>query len=176
SLSEHPDGDVISVDDLAVTADADQLYLVRRSTGQRVIPQIPHALDTTVQTPPLARFLAEVADARSAVFGPLDLGAAGRILPYTPRIRYRRTILAAARWLLSTEDLTNPTTAAPLTPGEASRQANERWDEALRAWRQRWRVPARVVACHGELCLPLDLDQPLDTALLRSRLARAGQL
>jgi thiopeptide-type bacteriocin biosynthesis protein len=176
SLSEHPDGDVISVDDLAVTADADQLYLIRQSTGQRVIPQIPHALDTTVQTPPLARFLAEVADARSAVFGPLDLGAAGHILLHTPRIRYRRTILGAARWLLSTEDLTNPTTAAPLTPGEASRQAIERWDEALRAWRQRWRVPARVVACHGELRLPLDLDQPFDTALLRNRLARAGRL
>jgi hypothetical protein len=89
------DSGVIGVDDLAVTADADQMYLVQHSTGRRVIPRIPHALDTSVQSPPLTRFLAEVADARSAVFGGLDLGAA-RTLPYVPRIRYRRTVLAAA--------------------------------------------------------------------------------
>ncbi|MFD0852150.1 lantibiotic dehydratase, partial [Actinomadura adrarensis] len=96
SLSEHPESvsapgravdGRIGLDDLAVTADADQLYLVQRSTGRRVIAHIPHALDTVVQTPPLARFLAELTDARSVVFGPLDLGAA-RTLPYLPRIRY----------------------------------------------------------------------------------------
>lgn len=167
SVSEHPDSDAISIDDLAVTADADQLYLVQLSTGRRVIPHIPHALDTTVQTPPLARFIAEVADARSAVFGPLDLGAAARTLPYTPRIRYRRTVLAPARWLLTADDLTG---------NAASGHGDEQWEKALGRWRQRWRVPARVVVCHGELRLPLDLDQPFDRALLRTRLARADRL
>ncbi len=177
SLSEHPDGDVISIDDLAVTADADQIYLVRRSTGQRVIPHIPHALDTTVQTPPLARFIAEVADARSAVFGPLDLGAAARTLPYTPRIRYRRTVLSPARWLLTAEDLTRPTgTADTRGTDGAGRSGDDRWGAALRAWLERWRVPARVVACRGELRLPLDLHQRLDRALLRTHLARADRL
>jgi thiopeptide-type bacteriocin biosynthesis protein len=171
ALSEHPDGPVISVDDLGVTADADQLYLVQLSTGRRVIPSIPHALDTTVQTPPLARFIAEVADARSAVFGPFDPGAAARNLPYLPRIRYRRTILAPARWLLTADDLTTP----PST-GEDDRSTGDRWEAALSAWRRQWRVPARVIACHGELRLPLDLDQPVDRALLRSRLDRATRL
>ncbi|WP_158854376.1 lantibiotic dehydratase [Saccharothrix deserti] len=161
-LSEHPDPahphlGVISVDDLAVTADADQMYLVQRSTGRRVIPRIPHALDTAVQTPPLARFLAEVADARNAVFRGFDLGAA-RTLPYVPRIRYRRTVLSAARWILSGSDLSG-------------------WQkDSLRSWRQRWRVPARVVLCHGELRLPLDLDQELDRALLRAQVERAERI
>ena len=177
SLTECPDGDVISIDDLAVTVDAAQLYLVRRSTGQRVIPQIPHALDTTVQTPPLARFLAEVADARSAVFGPLDLGAAARTLPYVPRIRHRRTVLSAARWLLSPDDLTHSADTAQARVRDGVDQSGDRrWEAALRTWRRRWRVPARIIACHGELRLPLDLDQPFDCALLRTRLARAGRL
>ncbi|WP_328442790.1 lantibiotic dehydratase [Amycolatopsis sp. NBC_00438] len=167
SLSEHsdpmrPDLTVIGVDDLAVTADAEQLYLVQISNGRRVIPRIPHALDTSVQSPPLARFLAEVADARSAVFRGFDLGAA-RVLPYVPRIRYGRTVLAAARWLLSDTDLA----VRPKAGGD---------DEALRAWRQRWQVPARVVLVHGELRLPVDLDQALDCALLRTRLERAGRV
>lgn len=151
---------VLSLDDLAVTADADQMYLVQRSTGRRVRAYIPHALDTTVQTPPLARFLAEIADARSAVFGPFDLGAA-RALPYVPRIRYRRTVLSPARWLL--------TRGALAAPGED-------WDAALHRWRHRWRVPARVVLCQGELRLPLNLDRPLDRRLLQARLDAAERL
>ncbi|WP_433259683.1 lantibiotic dehydratase (plasmid) [Streptosporangium sp. CA-135522] len=162
ALGEHPDGDVIGVDDLAVTADAEQMYLVQRSTGRRVLPRIPHALETSVHSPPLARFLAEVADARSAVFGPFNLGAA-RTLPYVPRIRYRRTVLAAARWILAPADLSD----AP--PGES-------WDAALCSWWQRWRVPARIVLCGGELRLPLDLDQAMDRALLRTRLERAERI
>lgn len=161
ALAEHPTGNRISLDDLAVTADSDQMYLVQVSTGRRVVPHIPHALDTTVQSPPLARFLAEVADARTAVFGPFDVGAA-RTLPYLPRIRYRRTVLAAARWILAAGDL-----PAPAGPG---------WDDELAEWRRRWRVPARVVACHGELRLPLNLDHRLDRALLRTRLAQARRL
>ncbi|WP_405087566.1 lantibiotic dehydratase [Microbispora sp. NBC_01389] len=162
SLSEHPDASAISIDDLAVTADAEQMYLVQRSTGRRVVPRIPHALDTSIQSPPLARFLAEVADARSAVFGPFDFGAA-RTLPYTPRVRYRRSVLAPARWILTLDDL--PSTAG----GDES-------NAALGSWRQRWRVPVRVVLCEGELRLPLDLDQRLDRTLLRMRLERSGRI
>jgi thiopeptide-type bacteriocin biosynthesis protein len=161
-LSEHPDPTcpdltVVGVDDLAVTADAEQMYLVQLSTGRRVIPRIPHALDTSVQSPPLARFLAEVADARSAVFRGFDHGAA-RVLPYVPRIRYRRTVLTAARWILSGKDF-------------ADRLGTHDRQEALWSWRQRWQVPARVVLIHGELRLPLNLDQELDRALLYGRLA-----
>lgn len=160
SLSEHPATDVTSIDveDLAVTADADQMYLVQRSTGRRVAPHLPHALDVRVQTPPLARFLAEVADARSAVFRGFDLGAA-RTLPYVPRIRYRRTVLAPARWLLAATDV-----------------HDQSFEDTLTAWRRRWKAPARVVAVRGELRLPLDLDQSLDRAVLRTHLERAGRL
>ncbi|MEV0391773.1 lantibiotic dehydratase [Polymorphospora rubra] len=168
SLSEHPDAPVIPVDDLGVTADSEQMYLVHQPTGRRIVPCIPHALDTIVQTPPLARFLAEVADARSAVFGPFDLGAAARNLPYVPRIRYRRIILTPARWLLDTADLTPDDRHAGSATGQ--------WETAFGAWRRQWRVPARVVMCHGELRLPLDLDQALDRTLLRTRLARADRL
>ncbi len=161
-LGEHAERGTIDLDDLGVTADAAQLYLVQRSTGRRLITQIPHALDTVVQSPPLARFLAEVAEARSAVFSPFALGAA-RTLPYIPRIRYRRTVLCAARWILSTADL-------PATGSGA------RWEGELHAWRARWHVPARVVLCHAELRLPLDLDRQMDRVVLRARLERAERI
>jgi len=154
-VGEHPDsaaGAVIGVEDLAVTADAEQMYLVQLSTGRRIAPRIPHALELTVQTPPLARFLAEVADARSAAFGPFDVGAA-RNLTYIPRIRYRRAVLSPARWTLE---------AAALPE--------------LETWLRRWRVPDRIVMNTGALRLPLDLNRPLERALLATQLRKTPRL
>jgi thiopeptide-type bacteriocin biosynthesis protein len=163
-ISEHNAGagTATTPDDLGVTADAEQLYLVHLATGHRVAPRTLHALDVTVQTPTLARFLSEVADARSAVFSPFDFGAA-RSLPHTPRIRYRRTILAPARWLLSSADL-GDTRVATI------------WEKHVRAWAEEWRVPANVVLCRGELRLPLDLERAIDRALLRAQIERSGQV
>lgn len=156
------DGETVAVDDLGVTADAEQLYLVHLPTGKRVAPRTLHALEVTVHTPPLARFLSEVADARSAVFAPFNFGAA-RTLPYTPRIRYRRTVLSPARWLLGSSDLTTGRAAGG-------------WEKSLRDWVDQWRVPAQIVLSQGELRLPLDLEQPIDRSLLRAQLDRTGRI
>jgi thiopeptide-type bacteriocin biosynthesis protein len=163
SVGEHPDpggAETVSVDDLSVTADAAQMYLVHVPTGRRVVPHVAHALEMTVHTPPLARFVAEVAAARCAELRPLDLGAA-RVLPWVPRIRYRKTILSPARWHLDS-------TAFGAGPGAG-------WDERLDAWRRAWRVPVRVVLCHGGQRLPLDLDSLLDRQLLRLHMDRSSR-
>lgn len=161
-VGDHPDGTamVVSVDELAVTADAAQLYLVHLPTGRRVVPHIPHALEMTAFTPPLARFLAEVADARCAELRPFDVGAA-RVLPYVPRIRYRRTTLFPARWNLERAALDG-------CPGIS-------FDTRLAAWRRRWRLPSRVVLCDGEQRLPLDLEHSLDRELLHAHLTRTSR-
>jgi class I lanthipeptide synthase len=159
-IGEYPQAggaEMISVDDLAVTADAAQLYLVHVPTGRRVVPHVPHALEMTAHTPRLARFIAEVADARCAELRPLDVGAA-RVLPYVPRIRHRKTILSSARWFLDSSVITRD----PM----ASR------DWQLATWRKQWRVPARIVLCQAGERLPLDLDRVLDRQMLYQRLDR----
>ncbi|GAB3162151.1 lantibiotic dehydratase [Myceligenerans halotolerans] len=150
----------IGVDDLAVTADDEQMYLIHATTGRRIIPVIPHALELAEHTPPLARFLAEVADARSAVYRAFDLGAA-RTLNHTPRIRYGRTVLAPARWILHTDNL-----------GDTARPWGERFDD----WRTANRVPSMVVLDHGGTRLPLDLETPLDRAVLRRVIERSNRV
>lgn len=160
SLAEHrADDAVIRLDDLAVTTDASQLYLMRISTGERIQPHVLHSLETSAQTPPLARFLAEVASARCGVYGPFDFGVA-RAMPFLPRVRCGRSVLAPARWLLNALDLPHAQSTAPT------------WEKALSGWRDRWRIPSAVVLCEGELRLPLDLDDRLDRVLLRTRLDR----
>jgi hypothetical protein len=161
SLGEHRDADetVIGLDDLAVTADHTQLSLVRVSTGERIRPWVLHALETSVQTPPLARFLAEVSGARCGFYGLFDFGAA-REMPFLPRVRYGRAVLSPAQWRLSTADL---------PPPDASLST---WDTALGAWRDRWQITSTVMLVEGELRLPLDLDDRCDRTLLRCRIDR----
>ncbi|MEV0681713.1 lantibiotic dehydratase [Actinosynnema sp. NPDC050436] len=165
ALAEHhaPDPHLIQPGDLAVTVDEHRFHLIHLPTGRRVAPRVTHALEATVHTPPIARFLADITDARAAVYGPFSFGAASR-LPRLPRVRYRRTILAPARWTLTTADLPGRDTPMP------------DWDTELDAWRQRWRAPRQVAVVDHDRRQPLDLTHPLHRRLLRSRLDRAGRL
>jgi thiopeptide-type bacteriocin biosynthesis protein len=164
-VGEHrnDDGGVIALGDLAVSADEDGLVLVHVPTGRPVEPRVAHALEAGVHTPPLARFVSEVATAHCAAYSSFDFGAASR-LPYLPRVRYRRAILSPARWLLAAGDL--PGAGAPVAE----------WEGAFGAWRRRWRVPRHVAVTNHDRRLPLDLDHAFHRELLRSRLRRAGQL
>lgn len=155
--------DQIPLADLAVTADKDRFHLVRISTGQVVEPRVAHALEAGIHTPPLARFLAEISTSRCAVYRAFHFGVAAQ-MPFLPRVRFRRTILAPARWLLSADEL----------PGHAAPTAE--WDKCLDAWRKRWRVPEHVAMVEHDRRQPVDLGHRLHRLLLRTRLNNAGRL
>lgn len=160
SLAEHCESDdgMLDLDDLAVTADHQSMGLVRISTGQRVRPWVLHALETSTQTPPLARFLAELSSACCGFYGLVDFGAA-RDMPMLPRLRYGRTVLSPAQWRL------------PRTELLSAREDRAEWEAALGAWRDRWNIPTNVLLVEGgEQRLPLDLDNRHDRTLLRRRL------
>ncbi|MGW7295362.1 lantibiotic dehydratase [Streptomyces xiamenensis] len=164
-LGEHhtPGPGVIALTDIGVTADRTNFQLIQMSSGHFIEPRVPHALEAVHRTPPLARFLAEITNARSAVYRSFDFGAAAR-LPYLPRVRYRRTTLAEARWMLDADDL--PPAGRPV--GE--------WESGLAAWRSRLRVPETVVLADHDQRLRLDLTHPVHRLFLRRRLNAAGQL
>jgi thiopeptide-type bacteriocin biosynthesis protein len=166
SLGEHRSGvdeeATIPVGDLAVMATHDQLYLVSLSRQRVAEPQVFHALALDKQAPPLARFLAHLPRAFTAAWTVLDWGPAADRLPYLPRVRYRRSILAPARWRLSTDDL--PCARADLPE----------WRQALARWRERWACPDTVDLREDDRTLRLDLDQPLHAAILHAHLARHG--
>lgn len=157
-----PDGkEAVSLDDLAVTADAQRLYLVSVSRRQPVEPILFSAVELTHHAQPLLRFLCEISTARTAACVPFSWGAASR-LPFLPRIRYRRSILSPAMWTLTATDF----------PGSAEpwRNWKDRWD----AWRDQFRVPASVYLGDGDRRIRLDLDESAHLAVLRADLARNG--
>ncbi|MFA3873013.1 lantibiotic dehydratase [Streptomyces sp. MMCC 100] len=164
-LSGHQETDeaTIPLADIAVTADPRSFHLVQLSTGRRIDVRVLHALEGGTQTPPLARFLAEVASGRYAAYKPFDFGAGSR-LPFLPRVRYRRTILTQARWLLMADDL----------PGRKA--STEEWENAFAVWRDRLRVPMQVAIIEYDQRLPLDLSHPVHRRALRAHLDNARRL
>jgi len=113
--------------------------------------------------PPAARLLSEIPRARLAALTPFAWGAASG-LPFLPRLRYQRSILAAARWRI-------PRRALP-GPG-ASWDA---WSAAADQLRSRLRLPATIDAGVGDRKLRLNLDQPADLMLFRDLLGGAEQV
>lgn len=160
SLAEHRDAaakDVLTVDDLAVGCDSHRLYLAIPRLGVRVEAWGLHALNPRVHTPPMARFVSELSRAQCVQVTDFDWGAAAK-LPFLPRLRCGRVVLAPARWLLTAADLPD-------------REANwQEWDSNVKAWCARRRLPSAVCLVDGDWRLPLDLDQIGHRVLLREHL------
>ncbi|MER5222872.1 lantibiotic dehydratase [Streptomyces flaveus] len=163
SVEEHraPADQVLTPEDLAVACDGRRMYLAAPARGHRVEPVGMHALNLQDHTPPLVRFLTELSRAQCAQVTVFDWGAAAA-MPYLPRIRYGRTVLAPACWRLVAADL--PRRDRPAAD----------WGAALEDWRAQRRAPRRVFLVEDDRRLFLDLDQAGHRTLLRQHLDRVG--
>jgi thiopeptide-type bacteriocin biosynthesis protein len=158
SVAEHhePGPGQVTLGDLAVTADLDRFYLLslsRRAVIEPVLACGPawHAV------PPMARLLFELPRTGCAAVGLFDWGGAAS-LPFLPRLRLGRAVLSPARWRLRAGDLPGP-------------DADWReWTTAVSRLRQRLGLPDWVSVGSGDRQLRLDLDQPMDLAVLRAHL------
>ncbi|WP_129307261.1 lantibiotic dehydratase [Streptomyces sp. L2] len=162
SLQEHraPQDTVLTPEDLAVACDGRRMYLAVPERGHRVEAVGMHALNLRTHTPPLVRFLTELSRAQCAQVTVFDWGVAAA-MPFLPRLRYGRTVLAPARWRLE----------APELPGRACPRTE--WEASLSDWRTRRRLPRRVYLVEDDRRLFLDLDEAGQRALLRRHLDHA---
>ncbi|GAA0393605.1 hypothetical protein Acor_74470 [Acrocarpospora corrugata] len=155
--------DHIGLNDLAVTADAAQLYVVSLSRRRIIEPILANA--TAPHTwPPIVRLLLGLAGTGTAAVPMFTWGAA-ECLPFLPRVRYGRTILSPARWRISDGIL--PGAAAP----------DDGWNRAVATLRDRLGISRWVNVGSGDRLLRLDLDEPMDLAVLRAHVnGSAGDL
>jgi thiopeptide-type bacteriocin biosynthesis protein len=162
SVSEHPvRRELIPLNDLAVGGDAQGLYLVSLSRRRAVEPVAFTAVESANAMHPLARFLIEISKARAAAILPFDWGAA-RTLPFLPRLRHGRIVLAPARWTVDATDL----------PGKNATQPE--WQDSFSALRGRLRLPDAVFLGQDDRRIRLELDEAAHLHLLRAHLDRAG--
>ncbi|WP_353942811.1 lantibiotic dehydratase [Streptomyces sp. HUAS MG91] len=163
AVGETRDGGegLIGIDDLAVFSTGKQLYLVSMGRRRVVEPHVFHPLALEKQAPPLARFLAMLGRGFATAWTAFDWGPAAAGLPYLPRIRYGRSILAPARWKLSAGVLPS----GPFGPG---------WHKALNDWAADWRCPPRLDLVDDDRTMIVDLAEPLHARLVHHHLRRHG--
>jgi lantibiotic biosynthesis protein len=151
-------GDLL-LDDLLLVSDGYRLILWSSSQDRQVIPVLYSRL-TSRLLPPLARFLQLVGrtGCRPLYGWSWEQVGSG---PFTPRVRYRRTILVPARWIL-------PPTLTRTTPDRAA------WPDVLKRWRAETvpTPPDLIVVEDGDHSLPLDLRRANDRELLRRYVGR----
>ncbi|MFC4516661.1 lantibiotic dehydratase [Streptomyces ehimensis] len=159
AFADRTDGTELGVSDLAVVADVHRLAVVAPRLGKEVVPVVPSMLATVWHAPNAARFLHEVTQHGFPAWPRWRWGAADD-LPYLPRVRHGRTVLALARWRPTDPALSERATA----PAD--------WERLFDAWRSRWRVPDRVESVNGDNRVALDLRRPFHRALLRDEWLR----
>ncbi|QXJ22483.1 lantibiotic dehydratase [Actinomadura graeca] len=151
----------IDLDDIAVGASLGGLYAVHAPSGRIVRPVFHNMLNVRTQAPNAVRLLCEIAFEHHQMWSPWDWSAMGAA-PYLPRVRYGRTVLWSASWSLE-----------PLRPDAAD---PARFAAALADWRDRWAVPARILATSNDQRIRLDLRDGWDVELLRNELKRGMSL
>ncbi|HUY47101.1 MAG TPA: lantibiotic dehydratase [Streptosporangiaceae bacterium] len=155
-----PEKGDLDLEDLLLVSDGHHLMAWSARRDQQVIPVLYSRLASRL-LPPIAVFLQLLGHAGARPWHSWSWGAL-QDSPFQPRVRYGRTVLAPARWLLP-----------PALTAAARDQAA--WRDALDAW-QAGTVPAPpaiVVTEDADRRLPLDLRRPDDRELLR-RYVRRG--
>ncbi|MFI9486962.1 lantibiotic dehydratase [Promicromonospora sp. NPDC052451] len=155
-----PGVEPIRLDELAVTADRYGLTLIWTSRDVAVEPVTFTAIELTQAAHPLMRFLCQLPTARAAACTPFDWGTAAA-LPFLPRVRRGRIVLAPARWILTTDDV------GTAEPADAR--------VALGLWRDRMMLPSGVLLVDMDRRLRLDLDRDADQVVLLDYLAENGR-
>ncbi|GAA1852268.1 lantibiotic dehydratase [Asanoa iriomotensis] len=147
-------------DDLAVTATSDRLVLVSRRLGRRVRPIRFNVANLSRSGTGMVRFLDDIGREGLCPVQGWNWGAM-RDVPFLPRIRRGRTVLALATWRID-DTLAGPNAARP------------DWSRRLAAWREAAGVPRRIVVAEGDRVLTLDLDESSHRELFRRSCERRG--
>jgi thiopeptide-type bacteriocin biosynthesis protein len=149
----------IPLDDLMVGIGGSRFILWSKTLGKQVRIRAGSALNLERNAPAACNFLWQVALDGRRLPGRFVWGPECDALPMLPRLRFGRIILSLARWKLPRE----------VAIGSAAAK-----NAAFATWRQQWRVPRYVYLVQNGRHLPLDLDSPLSSALIRFHIEKAG--
>jgi thiopeptide-type bacteriocin biosynthesis protein len=148
-------GDQVALGDIFVGLEPGRLRLYCPARDAEIIAVQGHMLNGH-RTPPIGRFLLDVAADGACQFRPFDWGMA-TLLPALPRVQAGRIVLAPAQWRL------DGVVRDAIAGGDV---------DALQQWRKRWAVPAEVYFGLADNRLLFDLDDRAHVELLGDELRR----
>ncbi|MFJ5921002.1 lantibiotic dehydratase [Kitasatospora sp. NPDC092948] len=145
----------LGLSDLVVVADLERLAVRSLRLGREVVVTLPSMIATDLHAPNAARLLEEISRSGRPTWPRWRWGPA-QSLPFLPRVRRGRSVLAPARWQCA-------------EPGLRDASADfEQWRTLLARWREQWRVPREVQVVSGDHRITLDLEHRHHLELLRN--------
>ena len=147
---------------LLVRADASGLYLTDPDSGRRVLPVVAHMVALHREAPEVARFLIDCVFGRPRAWTGWEWHGL-ESLPLLPRLSFGRVIVQPMRWV---------------APSGLRRAAQDpaAWEAAFARWRERYRVPDRLLVVHWDRTYGLDLTDGWHRELLRQEIRRSKPL
>ena len=142
----------LPVDDLLVSIRNNEVVLRSRKLDQRVLPRLTTAHNFSDKSLPVYKFLCDLQTQGLAMANVWDWGNLS-LLNHLPRVSYKNLIIHKALWKIGQRDL------ADMQSAEADYPA---W---FRVFRDRLRLPSRVVYKEWDNELLIDFDRPEGIAL-----------
>ncbi|MER6089776.1 lantibiotic dehydratase [Streptomyces bluensis] len=152
---------------LLVTPDASGLRLVLPDDGREVLPVVPHMVALEREAPPVARLLVDLVFGRARTWTGWNWCGL-EALPCLPRVTYGRVTIFPRRWVPDR----HLREAADGRPGEGT----SGWDEAVAAWRVRYRVSDEVNLARWDRTYRVDLTDPWHREVFRHEVRQGGSL
>lgn len=155
----------LRLDDLLVSVRQGRITIRSRRHGREVIPHLTTAHNVNLpHSPRVYRFLGNVRKqhTRYALAWPWGLLTD---LSFLPRVTYGRSVLARARWMMSTDELT------PLVRAQGAERLR-----AMQTWRAKHRLPRFVQLRDADNGLFVDFDNPLCVDALLSLVKRRSSI
>lgn len=153
---------VIVFEDLFIVATFERLYIKSRKLDKEVVFTASHMMNTT-GTPTLYRFLRDISVVGQISWQPFDWGGLNSS-PYLPRVRYGKTILSSARWIIDTQF------------SKLNSKEKTLWASDFRKWMEEWSVPQYVFMIDKDQRLLLDLTNPIHLEQLRKELNKLSKI
>lgn len=147
--------DEIPLAEVAVGATTERLCAVHLPTGREIVPVLNNMISPMTQAPNAARLLWEIGLEGQRLWEPWTWAGLTE-LPFVPRIRHGRFVLAPAVWRMD-----------PLLG-----VAEPDFAAAVAAWRREWRVPERILTVQMDQRLLFDLTDPAHLELLWDELRK----
>jgi thiopeptide-type bacteriocin biosynthesis protein len=147
--SALPEERQIPVSDLSVAIVGGRITLRSKRLGREVIPRLTSAHNYSLRTVGVYDFLCSLQRERVHPGVHWNWGAL-EDLPFLPRLRLGRVVVARAQWRLTAEELAAVRSASPAAVWEATQEL-----------RERHRLPQRVLLQQGDNELLIDFDNLL---------------
>lgn len=153
----------ITLDDLRVSVQNNQVILRSARLNKRVLPHITNAHNFQSRALPIYQFLGDLQFQNNRSIY-VSWGSLEQLHTFFPRVSYKNTIILAAKWKFKKHEV------AAIIKAKGEQELTT----AIQKWRNEWKIPAKITLTEGDNELFIDLEHPFLVRLFVDEIKNKG--